>query len=746
MKKLRRGAALLMAAATLSSLPAIPFAMPAPVIAQAVSQTRVFRFDFGSFAALYDTRGEKWYDESGELLKSQTEAVQVWKRGSLTVDFENKEAYILKTDGTKKTNAAVTDFLQNTLSAFVPDYASEYYDKAQQKNVSVPKPDAFPLTYRVLPDTDVFTVEVLIGENSLGCFTGGDDILYSGDGAVGYGRPDAFTDAGDLTVDGNISIADAIYSSRVAAEDTDMKISALGLELADEDGDGMVGIGDVRALLDELVSPILPSRAYMTQVSEIYAHEVLRDQYTKEEMSVILTDGGETWVDCYRTLNGNLDETARHHGYEDADQMLHELHEDPYAVSSLEPMDDFQRSLVASYEGSRTLHFLADCEAGEEYDKWYLSIIDDEQNYQYMEIKGIDITDAGLLKVDWIGLENSAVPTEHYKSFTHILTVKHGLWDAVKGKTFGYEDYTAMEEAEFAAMVGQLLTVTRSESTTQPPLKENQIPVLSDTRERIEWCPHGDVFYAQTDEYKNWAGKEDFELALSNIYMDFEDSITGERVAVLAKDDELKIYSVFNGKPEDHRLDWLKLRFDGVLDVSNIIDRRGSYKDQYDCISELQTIFVDTLKLPKNSLKADRIKSVSRYQPWSLYMDIDTAVAETFGIPWDESMGEFPYELRITVSGTNDYSQQTESSLKKKQIPADAYMMKKTDIYNNGYAYTAKDYEADVKEIREKGLLAPNDDRYGVVLKRGKGDDPDKLAMILPATVYTGLLWYISEL
>lgn len=630
MKKLRRGAALLMAAATLTSLPAIPFAAPEiPAAAAEIQtiQTRVFRYDFGSFYALYDTRGGKWYDESGTLLKSLTEPVQEWKSAKLTVDFEQKEAYILKSDGTKQMNSAVTEFLQNTLTAFVPDYATEYYDKAQQKYIAVPKPESFPLTFRVLQDTNVFTVEVLLGENSLGQFTGSEDMIYQGDGSVGCARPDAFTDSGDLTVDGSISIADAVCSNRIAAEDTGVRISALGLELADEDGDGMVGIGDVRALLDELVKPLRPERSYMLQISDIYAHETLRDLYTPEEMSVFLTDGSEQWITVHHTLTGSLEQTARYHGYYGSEQMFSAFDEDEYGV-----------------------HFLADCEPGEEYDKWYLSFIGDkdhELKFKYLEIDKIELSDAGLLTVFWKGLEKYPKTEQYYNAFTHVLTVKHGIWDEIKGTANSMNFYS--DEEQFAAEVGRVLDITRTETRQQGQLSQNAIPVLHDEMESVEWLRSSEE--DRYSEYKNWAGKEDFELARQTLCKDYGD----EMIAVLPLEDELKVYTVYWGLPREHRLVNLNLTDDGTLTVYDIADMRPKRGYQNDCTSHRMTIFADTLKLPKGALPAEKIKSVDWDKLERFRMDADTALAEDYGYPWDETQGNFPHQCKIFCQGC-DYT------------------------------------------------------------------------------------------
>ncbi|MCR5305408.1 MAG: hypothetical protein K6E36_02770 [Oscillospiraceae bacterium] len=616
MKQIRRGASLLLAGAMLTSVPVIPYAAP-EITAEAVSQTRVFRYDFGSFAALFDTQTGKWYTESGAVLKPQTEAVQTWKNGGLTVDFEQHEAYRESEDGTRKLNDRVTDFLRNSLAYFVPDYATEYYDKAQQKHISVPAPTSFPLTYRVLPDAECFSVEILIGEYSLGQFTDS-ETQYQPNGAVGYGRPDAFTDDGDLTVDGNISIADAIYSSRIAAEDKELKISALGLDLADEDGDGMVGMGDVRALLKELVSP--NTRPYLTQVSEIYRHETLRDLYTAEELSVFLEDGSETYVTAYESLNGSLEQTAKYHGYDSFEQML------------------------SSFEGDgKTSHFLADCEPGETYDKWYLSYIDSETVYKYMEIKSLDVSEAGLLTVSWYGLA-AGEQTQQFNAFTHILTVKHGVWDEIKGFHCGNDSctsqYASGQEDRFSAEVGKLLTITRSRSGQRIPA--DAIPVTQDIRETVMI----DDRFAEPAfgyDYDSWDGKDDYERSLA-----LTDEDMGVQMSVLPKDDEIRIFTKHDSPymPQDCRVTWFKLDDEGKLTVGILADRRNDRP-----IGE-SVVFADDLLLPEGSLSADAVKSVELRADIA-NSDLNEILANYyFKEPWDASMGYYPVKLALLKDGS----------------------------------------------------------------------------------------------
>lgn len=660
MKQIRRGTALLLAGAMLASLPAVPFAAPAVAAAAAGAetiQTRVFRYDFGGFAALYDTRSGKWYEENGTRITAKTEPQQHWNPGRLTVDFERTEAYTTAADGSEKVNSRITAFLQDSLSAFVPDYAAEYYDKAQQKNIAVPVPESFPLTYRVLPDAERFSIEVMLGEHSLGQFTDGEGFLYEGDGTVGYGRPDAFTDAGDLTVDGSISIADAICSSRIAAEDQDVKISPLGLELADEDGDGMVGIGDVRALLHELVSP--NTRPYLTQVSNIGKHEILRDFVYEEEISVVPVEGYDFFTTDFRTLNGTAEQMAQAHGYGCAAEMFH---------------------LFKEEDGPG--HFRASCEPGEQYDRWYLSFFDTEHTYKYLELKNIEISDAGLLSVSWYGLESRS-GEQGYNSFTHILTMEHGLWDEIKGYDIMNSScsacYSGDQEERFSAEVGKTLTVTRCASGQSIPA--DAIPVVQDIRETVA-VPDPHVRDAAVSGYDAWIGKDDFVRSLA-----LTDEDWGISMSVLPKDDAIQIYthSVNGNEPRDCRVAWVSLDGEGKLSVGVIADlRENTVPFAYGCGVGAAAVFSETLLLPAGTLSADAVSSVElRADP--VRCDINEVLANCyFHEPWDASKGEYPLKLAVlkdgsTTVGTVAGAQELPSEIIRNEVLHDRFDMVHTD-------------------------------------------------------------------
>ena len=360
----------------------------------------------------------------------------------------------------------------------------------------------------------------------------------------------------------------------------------------------------------------------------VTSREVLYDQYSVAWSSSTSEDenGNVTTYESkrYGSLTGNIEKTAQYHGYDSYSEML------------------------ASLENASgdVLQFLADCEEGEEYDTWYLSFISNVETFHRCEIESMDLTDAGLLNVDWEGLYIHDDPAPCYNCVTEVLTVKHGVWDEVKG-TYQSRGSTSLQE-DFDSKVSGVRIISRTESSPQKAEKKDSIPVLYQQTETVQWW-QGDE--NPGSEYKNWDGKEDFELAMKNLCKKSGD----ELIAVLPKGDELKIYTVYSGMPREHRLLWMNLSEDGELYVSDIADMRQKEGLQQSCTSWLSTIFADTLTLPEGALPSDAIKSVQWDKLNRWWYDADMSMAEIEGYPWDESKGMFPYQLRISCKGC-DYS------------------------------------------------------------------------------------------
>ena len=55
---------------------------------------------------------------------------------------------------------------------------------------------------------------------------------------------------GDIDRDGTVSAADAVLLSRILAEDTSLDLSAIDMDAADTDADGMITIADLPAIFE----------------------------------------------------------------------------------------------------------------------------------------------------------------------------------------------------------------------------------------------------------------------------------------------------------------------------------------------------------------------------------------------------------------------------------------------------------------------------------------------------------------
>ncbi len=237
-----------------AAFPAVPQITASAAAAESM-QLRVFSYNFGSFSALYDTVGKCWYDTEGNLLSAESAAKQQarFDGNDVTVDLENKTV----TDSKGKELPALTQCIEDYLShnkGWV-SYEAKYYDKAQQKYVTVPKPAGFPLTYQFRKDDDSFACDLYFGSH-LYCTLAYHQQGYAYGAAVRGERATAdtlpFTDAGDATVDGDVNVCDAVLTCRTVAEDPDVPITALGRELADSNSDGRVDKDDSLQVLYRL--------------------------------------------------------------------------------------------------------------------------------------------------------------------------------------------------------------------------------------------------------------------------------------------------------------------------------------------------------------------------------------------------------------------------------------------------------------------------------------------------------------
>lgn len=59
---------------------------------------------------------------------------------------------------------------------------------------------------------------------------------------------------GDLNKDGQLDIRDAVWLARLTAEDNEIPVEALGLANADADGDGLVTLRDITAVLEKIAA------------------------------------------------------------------------------------------------------------------------------------------------------------------------------------------------------------------------------------------------------------------------------------------------------------------------------------------------------------------------------------------------------------------------------------------------------------------------------------------------------------
>ncbi|MBR6716883.1 MAG: hypothetical protein IKI77_00860 [Oscillospiraceae bacterium] len=288
-KKCRRSAGLLAAAVLLQSAVMHPFPLSGTkeLTAQAAGydvqfiQPRVYEYHFENFVALYDEKAKQWYDTSYKLYRSDTPPVQTMQASdeegvSLTLHFDTETAEITDPSGVVHT---CTDTFRKSFFASLkdiePEYKPTYYDKAQQREIVVPKPDSFPLSFYCTPTFRYNTPAKVVCDIWLGDYLcgylgyskdkrlkwyedepgdpadpeGGAESESTYDPESGSGYVEPFTRTGDSNTNRVIDIADAVLTCRIAAEDRSAYISDLGMALADRNADGIIDLDDVSEVL-----------------------------------------------------------------------------------------------------------------------------------------------------------------------------------------------------------------------------------------------------------------------------------------------------------------------------------------------------------------------------------------------------------------------------------------------------------------------------------------------------------------
>ena len=265
----------------------------------------VVEFDFGDFQAEYNTRSGSWFEkESYRQILSQTEPVQeISLDGNerFRFDFVQKQVSVLNADG----EWVLTDRLDSMLEeirAFRPMYAETYYDSASQKERSVPTPHSFPLTYVMTAESEKPECRVMLGANMLGTIRCEDYEPGSGQKAempqfdqetdvADNAGVSFFAGEGDVSLNGARNVADAVLTVRAAAEDADTPITDLGIELADQDGDGIINVVDVQEMLNDIVGiPSEKRRNEILQETTVAEAAYVADEIAQELFGKDLDD------------------------------------------------------------------------------------------------------------------------------------------------------------------------------------------------------------------------------------------------------------------------------------------------------------------------------------------------------------------------------------------------------------------------------------------------------------------------
>ena len=206
----------------------------------------------------------EWFDCFGELITEKTEPIQTanFLGEKFTVDLDQMK--VLAEDGT--VNEELTGLLPTYLSYYelgtpilnggdAGDMTrEEYFEKAKHYR------EILPFIYTFDDKTDSFKCNVSVaGVHTYFC---GMDYAYDAHDyrqvrgwCLAGGGEKVETDylkPGDVNLSGCITVADAVFLARVAAEDTEVSVSALSAMLLDANADGTTDINDVTTVCRQL--------------------------------------------------------------------------------------------------------------------------------------------------------------------------------------------------------------------------------------------------------------------------------------------------------------------------------------------------------------------------------------------------------------------------------------------------------------------------------------------------------------
>ena len=227
------------------------------------TEKTISRIQIGENSLLFDSQSGGWFTSAGSLLINQAEPVQtaLYEGNTYTVDLARMQVFAA--DGT--VNDELTALLPNylayrplTVFAINGQYLDDligtdaYETAAAQIQLIV---QSVPLTYHFSATTEPFYCEISLGSEVLG------GIQYSIDAgdapeavpwcneSVGFTVETAYTGMGDVDVNGEVNVADAVKLARFLAEDAEAAVTSLGLELSDMNGDGLWRADDLSIIL-----------------------------------------------------------------------------------------------------------------------------------------------------------------------------------------------------------------------------------------------------------------------------------------------------------------------------------------------------------------------------------------------------------------------------------------------------------------------------------------------------------------
>ena len=238
-------------------LAALPAALCSAAIVHATNtqnamKKAVYHAHFGKGQAFYEELSDTWYHVDGNPIKPEGNRFRNNEEG-FTCDLE--KMVIFNRDGSENGELSIIckDLLTSELFTFTQYNGEPIYADTHENMIAQRMRASMPLTRELSLDKDGFRclcigngMPIMAIEAKLDGNYSMTSVDYEHYGDICF---ESYTNSGDVNLDGTLTVSDAVLLARIAAEDSTLSVSELGLTLSDLTDDGLTDVGDVTAAL-----------------------------------------------------------------------------------------------------------------------------------------------------------------------------------------------------------------------------------------------------------------------------------------------------------------------------------------------------------------------------------------------------------------------------------------------------------------------------------------------------------------